>query len=146
MSLVCDAVNGEHGGTAMLEALERANLFVVPLDDGRQWYRYHHLFADVLRARLLDEQPDNVRDLHGRASAWYEKSGELWEATRHALPGEDFPRAADLLEPANGAAPESPGGQAAGLAEGLTGGRAPLSPRAQQACRRFTLHRSGRRR
>ena len=62
--------------------------------------RYHHLFADVLRARLLDEQPDNVRDLHGRASAWYEKSGEPSEAIRHALGADDFPRAADLLEPA----------------------------------------------
>ena len=53
----------------MLEALERGNLFVVPLDDRRQWYRYHHLFADVLQARLADEQPDLVPELHGRASA-----------------------------------------------------------------------------
>ncbi len=97
---LCDAVNGEHGGKAMLEALERGNLFVVPLDDRRQWYRYHHLFAEVLRARMLDEQPDEVRELHRRASAWYEKSGEPPEAIRHALAADDFPRAADLLEPA----------------------------------------------
>ncbi len=55
---LCDAVTGQAGGKAMLEALDRGNLFLVPLDDRRQWYRYHHLFADVLRARLLDEQPD----------------------------------------------------------------------------------------
>ena len=55
---LCDAVTGRDGGRATLEALDRGNLFLVPLDDRRQWYRYHHLFADVLRARLLDEQPD----------------------------------------------------------------------------------------
>ena len=70
---LCDAVTGQDGGKAMLEALERGNLFVVPLDDRRRWYRYHHLFADVLQARLLDEQPDQVPDLHRRASAWYEQ-------------------------------------------------------------------------
>ena len=57
---LCDAVTGQAGGKAMLEALDRGNLFLVPLDDRRRWYRYHHLFADVLRARLLDEQPDGV--------------------------------------------------------------------------------------
>ena len=69
---LCDAVTGEPGGKAMLEALDRANLFVVPLDDSRRWYRYHHLFADVLRAHLLDERPDEVADLHRRASQWYD--------------------------------------------------------------------------
>ena len=54
----------EPGGKAMLEALDRANLFVVPLDDRREWYRYHHLFADVLRARLAEEAPELVRALH----------------------------------------------------------------------------------
>ena len=82
----------------MLEALERVNLFVVPLDDQRHWYRYHHLFADVLYARLLDEQRDQVPDLHKRASAWFEQNGEPPEAIRHALAAEDFPRAADLIE------------------------------------------------
>ena len=82
----------------MLEALDRGNLFLVPLDDRRQWYRYHHLFADVLRARLLDEQPDDVPELHRRASEWYEQNGERSEAIRHALAGEDFERAADLVE------------------------------------------------
>ena len=95
---LCDAVTGQGGGKAMLEALDRGNLFLVPLDDRRRWYRYHHLFADVLQARLLDEQPDQVPDLHRRASAWYEQNGEPSEAIRHALAAEDFERAADLVE------------------------------------------------
>ena len=95
---LCDAVTGQDGGKAMLEALDRGNLFLVPLDDRRQWYRYHHLFADVLQARLLDEQPDQVPDLHRRASAWYEQNGEPSEAIRHALAAGDFERAADLVE------------------------------------------------
>src|SRR5215217_3391147 len=73
---LCDVVVGREGGRAMLEALDRANLFLVPLDDRRHWYRYHHLFADVLRARLLDEQPEQLPDLHRRASGWYEVNGE----------------------------------------------------------------------
>ena len=95
---LCDAVSGQDGGKVTLAALERGNLFLVPLDDRRQWYRYHHLFAGVLRARLLDEQPDRVDELHQRASAWYERNGERSEAIRHALAGEDFERAADLVE------------------------------------------------
>ena len=71
----------------MLETLERANLFLVPLDDRRRWYRYHHLFADVLRARLLDEHPDRVAELHRRASDWYEAHGDRPEAIRHAMAG-----------------------------------------------------------
>ena len=71
---LCDEVTGQGGGKAMLEALDRGNLFLVPLDDRRQWYRYHHLFADVLQARLLDEQPGQVPDLHRRASAWYQRT------------------------------------------------------------------------
>ena len=82
----------------MLAALERANLFLVPLDDRRRWYRYHQLFADVLQAHLLDEQPDDVPDLHKRASAWYQQNGEPSEAIRHALVAQDFARAADLVE------------------------------------------------
>ena len=95
---LCDAVTGRDGGKAMLAALERDNLFLVPLDDRRRWYRYHHLFADVLRARLLDEQPDRVRALHLRASDWYEQHGERSEAMHHALAGEDVERAAGLVE------------------------------------------------
>jgi LuxR family maltose regulon positive regulatory protein len=95
---LCDAVTGQGGGKAMLEALERGNLFLVPLDDRRRWYRYHHLFADVLQARLLDEQHHHVPDLHRRASAWYEQNGEQSVAIRHALAAKDFERAADLVE------------------------------------------------
>ena len=68
----------------MLAALDRGNLFLVPLDDRRQWYRYHHLFADVLQARLLDEQPGEVPGLHRRASAWFQQNGELSVAISHA--------------------------------------------------------------
>ena len=82
----------------MLEALDRGNLFLVPLDDSRQWYRYHHLFADVLRARLIDERPELVPDLHRRASDWYEQHGDRSEAIRHAMAGGDVARAADLVE------------------------------------------------
>jgi LuxR family maltose regulon positive regulatory protein len=95
---LADAVTGEDGGKAMLEALDRANLFLVALDDRRHWYRYHHLFADVLRARLLDEQPDRILELHRRASDWYGRNGELSEAIHHALAGGDAERAADLVE------------------------------------------------
>jgi LuxR family maltose regulon positive regulatory protein len=95
---LCDAVTGQDGGKAMLGTLESGNLFLVPLDDRRQWYRYHHLFADVLQAHLLDEQAEDVPDLHRRASAWYEQNGEPSEAVRHAMAGKDFGRAADLVE------------------------------------------------
>jgi LuxR family maltose regulon positive regulatory protein len=95
---LCDAVTGQGGGKAMLEALDRGNLFLVPLDDRRRWYRYHHLFADVLQARLLDEQPGQVPELHRRASAWYEQNGERSVAIGHALAAGDFKRAADLVE------------------------------------------------
>ena len=95
---LCEAVTGQRGGKAMLEALDRGNLFLVPLDDRRQWYRYHHLFADVLQARLLDEQPEGVPVLHRRASDWYEQNGERSEAVRHALAGKHFERAAELIE------------------------------------------------
>ncbi|MCB0194635.1 MAG: tetratricopeptide repeat protein [Anaerolineae bacterium] len=82
----------------ILEYLEHANLFVVPLDDERQWYRYHHLFADVLQAHILDEQPDQVPTLHRRASVWHEENGLPADAVRHALAAKDFERAAGLIE------------------------------------------------
>jgi LuxR family maltose regulon positive regulatory protein len=95
---LCDAVTGGRGGRAMLERLDRANLFIVPLDDRRRWYRYHHLFADVLRARLLDEDPDRVRRLHRRASAWFADDGDRAEAIAHAMAGDDPEGAARLIE------------------------------------------------
>src|SRR5215210_6530317 len=95
---LCDAVTGQEDGRGMLEALERGNLFVVPLDDERRWYRYHHLFADVLQAHLMAEQPDRAPTLHRRASEWYEQHGSAADAIRHALAAEDFERAAGLVE------------------------------------------------
>ena len=95
---LCDAVTGQEGGRGMLEALERGNLFVVPLDNQRQWYRYHPLFAEVLQARLIDEQPDQVFSLHQRASEWYQQNGLPSDAIRHALAAEDFEGAAGLIE------------------------------------------------
>ena len=95
---LCDAVTGQDGGKAKLAALERGNLFLVPLDDRRRWYRYHQLFADVLHARLRDEQPDEVLDLHRRASTWHEQNDEPSEAIRHALAAGEFGRAAALVE------------------------------------------------
>jgi LuxR family maltose regulon positive regulatory protein len=95
---LCDAVTGQQGGRATLEALDRRNLFLIPLDDRRRWYRYHHLFADVLQARLLDERADLVPELHRRATEWFARQGEYAEAINHAFAGKDVERAADLVE------------------------------------------------
>ncbi|MCP4359906.1 MAG: tetratricopeptide repeat protein [Chloroflexi bacterium] len=95
---LCNAITGQKDSRAMLEHLERGNMFVVPLDDARQQYRYHHLFADVLQARLLDEQSAHIPTLHRRASAWYEQNGFLPDAIHHALAAKDFERAAGLIE------------------------------------------------
>ena len=141
---LCDAVTGQGGGKAMLEALDRGNLFLVPLDDRRRWYRYHHLFADVLQARLLDEQPDQVPDLHRRASAWYEQNGEPSEAIRpragrRGLRAGGGPgRAGDP-----GHAPDQAGGHGAWLARGAPRRGGPRPARAQ---RRLCRGVAGRRR
>ena len=95
---LCDALTGRNDGQLMLEKLERENLFVVPLDDERRWYRYHRLFADFLRGRLAREEPEGPATLHLRASEWYEGNGQAAEAVRHALAAEDHERAADLVE------------------------------------------------
>src|SRR3712207_3842745 len=101
---LCDAVSpapeasGRPGGRAMLDLLERRNLFMVPLDDHRRWYRYHHLFADVLQTHLLRERPHDVPDLHRRASRWYAENGQPEDAVRHALAAGDLDRAADIAE------------------------------------------------
>jgi LuxR family maltose regulon positive regulatory protein len=99
---LCDALCsvGDRGvtGQAMLETLERANLFIVPLDNERRWYRYHHLFADLLRSRLKHTLPDQAPALHRRASEWYEENGLLAEAVNHAFAAGDVERAARLVE------------------------------------------------
>src|SRR6266571_2414027 len=96
---LCDAVTEQEESQAMLEALERANLFVVALDDERHWYRYHHLFAQVLRRHLQQAEPTLLPVLHRRASAWYEQHALPAEAVQHALAVPDFELAARLIEP-----------------------------------------------
>ena len=95
---LCDAVTGHTGGQRLLEQVERANLFLMPLDEVRGWWRYHHLFADVLRARLLEEQPDQVAHLHQNAAAWYEQHRLADDAIQHALAAGDAAWAARLIE------------------------------------------------
>jgi non-specific serine/threonine protein kinase len=95
---LCEAVTGMPDGRAMLERLETAHLFLIPMDRERQWYRYHQLFADVLRARLLPEQEEPLAVLQERAAAWYEAEGMVGEAIEHALAGGQFERAARLIE------------------------------------------------
>jgi LuxR family maltose regulon positive regulatory protein len=97
---LCDSLTGTPGGAAVLERLERDNLFVVALDADRAWFRYHHLFADVLKARLLAEQPDIIPALHLRASRWYADHDLAPDAVTHALAAGDAPRAAYLIEQA----------------------------------------------
>jgi LuxR family transcriptional regulator, maltose regulon positive regulatory protein len=95
---LCDAVTGQNDSKAMLEKLERSNLFLVPLDGNRQWYRYHHLFREVLRSRLGEEQSDQLHELHRNAGDWYENNSQPAQVVRHALAGEDFARAAAVME------------------------------------------------
>ncbi|MFN8488906.1 MAG: LuxR C-terminal-related transcriptional regulator [Caldilineaceae bacterium] len=95
---LCNAVTERQDGKEMLDLLEHSNLFLIALDDQRQWYRYHHLFAEVLQTYLREAQPDQVAILHGRASAWFEQNGLRADAIRHALAAKDFERAAGLIE------------------------------------------------
>lgn len=104
---LCDAVlmtpiekkdPANHNSQATLENLERTNLFIIPLDEERQWYRYHNLFADVLRHRLQYEQPDMVPELHRRAAAWYEQNECLAEVMQHAFAARDYESAARTIE------------------------------------------------
>jgi LuxR family maltose regulon positive regulatory protein len=95
---LCDAVTAQEGGQAMLEALELTNLFTVALDEERHWYRYHHLFAELLQRRLRETQPMLIPELHRRASLWYEQHGQSIEAVQHALAAQDIEHAARLME------------------------------------------------
>ena len=97
---LCDAVTGRTDGGRVLEELDRANVFVVALDGQRSWYRYHHLFGDVLRARLMAELPEQVPALHRAASRWYAGHDLLADAVQHALAAGDHERAAYLMESA----------------------------------------------
>ncbi|HEY3006613.1 MAG TPA: LuxR C-terminal-related transcriptional regulator [Micromonosporaceae bacterium] len=95
---LCDALTRRADGQSALEALERANLFVVALDDQRRWWRYHQLFADALGARLTAQDPGRVRLLHQRAARWYAENGRVDDAVPHALAGADGDQIAELVE------------------------------------------------
>lgn len=95
---LCDAILPGNAGQDTLAYLERANLFIVPLDGERRWYRYHHLFGELLRQRLHQQQPELVPDLHIRASIWYEANDLELEAFHHATAAQDIDRAERLLE------------------------------------------------
>ena len=96
---LCEALFPDTHGQQTLELLERANLFIVPLDHERRWYRYHHLFADLLRQRLGQVlSPDEINKLHLRASEWFEQHGLMLDALHHALSAGAFDRAAQLAE------------------------------------------------
>jgi len=96
--VLCDVLTGQDNGQLILENLDQVNLFIVPLDNERCWYRYHHIFSDLLRQRLRHKQPDLLPILYRRASEWYEQSGFTNEAIEYALRADDFERAAHLLE------------------------------------------------
>lgn len=100
---LCDRVTGRDNSQSILEQLEQVNLFLIPLDGERRWFRYHHLFADVLRQRLQHEQPHDLNDLHRRAQVWMEQNGLVDEAVAHAFAGGDFEQAARLIEKVYGA-------------------------------------------
>ncbi|MFC2014617.1 LuxR C-terminal-related transcriptional regulator [Chloroflexota bacterium] len=95
---LCNAVTGHDASREILAQLETTNMFLVPLDDDRQWYRYHHLFADLLRNQLLQSRPEHMIELHLRASQWFEQEGLIGEAISHALSAKDFDRATNLIE------------------------------------------------
>jgi LuxR family transcriptional regulator, maltose regulon positive regulatory protein len=95
---LCDAVSGRAGGQAMLEAVERAGLFLTPLDEVRGWWRYHPLFADLLRGRLYRDQPGGVQALHRAAAAWFDGRGLVHEAIEHALAAGEAAWAAGMIE------------------------------------------------
>ena len=94
---LCDALTGQDNGQQVLETLERANLFIIPLDEERRWYRYHHLFADLLQQRLKSSPEINIQDIHIRARNWFSKHGMEKDALRHSLIAEDFEEAAKLI-------------------------------------------------
>ncbi|HWT03755.1 MAG TPA: LuxR C-terminal-related transcriptional regulator [Pyrinomonadaceae bacterium] len=96
---LCDALTAGVGGHETLEYLERANLFLIPLDNKGNWFRYHHLFADLLRLKLRQRRPDAVKELQAQASLWCEVNGLADEAINYALAAEDWERALDLVEP-----------------------------------------------
>jgi LuxR family maltose regulon positive regulatory protein len=94
---LCDAVLEESDSASLLEGIDRANMFLVPLDVSRHWYRYHHLFGELLRTELRRTEPDRVQDLHRRAATWFEGEGLIDEALRHLVAAGDIAKSADLI-------------------------------------------------
>jgi LuxR family transcriptional regulator, maltose regulon positive regulatory protein len=95
---LCDKVTGRSDSQTILQRLEAANLFLIPLDDERCWYRYHHLFSDVLQSRLRQAYPDQIPGLHCRAAEWYEQEGLVETAIHHTLAARDFHSAERILQ------------------------------------------------
>jgi LuxR family maltose regulon positive regulatory protein len=99
---LCGAIMGneeqEPNAQTILETLERANLFLIPLDEEHTWFRYHHLFAEALQIRLEKTQPGATNSLHWRASVWYEQNGQAEKAIEHSLTARYYDRAASLIE------------------------------------------------
>ena len=94
---LCDAVTGNGDAAVIIDVLERENLFITPLDENRHWFRYHRLFAQVLRGQLVRTEPDLIAALHSRASGWHRESGSVDEAVTHALAAGDVDGATDLM-------------------------------------------------
>jgi LuxR family maltose regulon positive regulatory protein len=95
---LCNQMTGRDDSQVILERLEQENLFLIPLDDERQWYRYHHLFADVLRSRLKNSSPDLLEDLHMYAVEWYQENGFISEAVSHSIQATNTEKVAELIE------------------------------------------------
>ena len=95
---LCEYVVGENEHIDIIDDLDRSNLFLIPLDDHREWYRYHHLFADFLGQRLRETEPDQIPELHRRASQWYETNGLMDESIQHAFAAGDLEGAARLVD------------------------------------------------
>ena len=94
---LCDELTGQNDGDKRLVHLRAANLFVIPLDEERRWFRYHHLFADLLRSQLARSQPEMIPELHRRASRWFEENGDIHAAVEYALQDTDLTRAVYLI-------------------------------------------------
>jgi LuxR family maltose regulon positive regulatory protein len=114
---LCDAVTGGTGGQRLLETIERANLFLTPLDEVRGWWRYHQLFADLLRVRLEQERPERLPELHRAAARWCDHRGLADEAIQHAVAAGDVASAARMVERYIGGMPA--GGETATAARWL---------------------------
>jgi LuxR family transcriptional regulator, maltose regulon positive regulatory protein len=95
---LCDAITGRGDSSTLLEQLYHANLFLIPLDDEQDWYRYHHLFTDLLRSRQNQLPKESILELHNRASRWFEQAGMPADAIEHALSAENYSFAGDLIE------------------------------------------------